>query len=431
VRRRAFLGTVAASPLLLAAVPSVRSREPYGELQTADANGLMLPPGFTSREIGRQGQTVGASAYPWHVFPDGGATFATADGGWIYVSNSELLDGGGGVGAVRFAADGTITDAYPICRDTSTNCAGGATPWGTWLTCEEVEGGQVWECDPFGVEPAVVRPALGQFKHEAVAVDPVNQQLYLTEDNVPGRLYRFTPTSWEDLTEGVLEEAVTDDDGNVTWTQDKGGGTEYSGGEGMAYFDGKIVFTTKSDSSIRELDIEAARMRVLYAPGDGLEIEGPDNITLSSYGDLYVCEDNGGLEQELVLIAPDGTRSVVVRSTGNDGSELAGVAFNPAEDRMYFSSQRGAGGGGITYEVSGPFRQFVATTTTQAATSDDDEASAPPVNTSGGTNSSDDGPPWPAIGAAAAVGVAVIGGVAWLRSRRGTEPADGDARPTP
>ncbi|MGQ0824925.1 MAG: alkaline phosphatase PhoX [Actinomycetota bacterium] len=420
MRRRDFLRVAAGTPVLLAAVPAVtavtRGADPYGELQLPDANGFMLPPGFTAREIARQGRVVSPSAYVWHVFPDGGATFATDDGGWVYVSNSELPESGG-VGAVRFDAAGTIVDAYPICSGTSTNCAGGATPWGTWLTCEEFDAGQVWECDPLGVTPAIARPALGRFRHEAVAVDPVRRMLYLTEDNDPGRLYRFTPTRWEDLSDGVLEEAVTDGDGTVTWARDAGSGTIYGGGEGIAYHDGRIVFTTKSDHSVRELDVVNGRMRLLHTPADEPAIAEADNVAISSFGDVYVCEDTQ-TEQDLVLIAPDGTKSVVLSCRGHDGSELAGAAFDPSEQRLYISSQRGAGGGGATYEVTGPFRQLVGATTTSVARQN---AIARP-DTTDGTGSDSDDSPWPAIGAGAGAAIVALGGLAWLRNRRTTAP---------
>src|SRR5688572_21407484 len=77
---------------------------PYGPLLAPDANGLRLPAGFTSRVIARSEQVVPGTTYVWHHAPDGGATFATADGGWIYVSNSEVPSAtGGGASAVRFA----------------------------------------------------------------------------------------------------------------------------------------------------------------------------------------------------------------------------------------------------------------------------------------------------------------------------------------
>ena len=116
-----------------------------------DKNGLMLMKGFKSRIIAVSGDRIKAfKRFKWHRHADGGATFKTNDGGWIYVSNSEKGHREGGVGAIRFNRNAKIVDGYRICKNTNMNCAGGLTPWNTWLTCEEDVGGYTWECDPFG-----------------------------------------------------------------------------------------------------------------------------------------------------------------------------------------------------------------------------------------------------------------------------------------
>ena len=98
---------------------------PYGPLQSADANGVQVPVGFTCRIIATTGVPVAPSTYVWHAAPDGGSCFPTADGGWVYVSNSEVALGGGGVGVLRFDSSGATIDAYRILSGTHRNCAGG------------------------------------------------------------------------------------------------------------------------------------------------------------------------------------------------------------------------------------------------------------------------------------------------------------------
>ena len=400
IQRREFLkasvigvGALAFGPTFwqraLAATPAQPGPGPYGPLQPADANGIMLPQGFTSRPIAQGGQPVPGTDYAWHIFSDGQATYSTDDGGFILVSNSEnppdlgavSPPGTGGASAIRFRSDGSIADAYRILSGTSVNCAGGATPWGTWLSCEEYANGQVWECDPTGRNQAVVRPAMGVFDHEAVAVDPGGRRVYLSEDHGASGFYRFTPDNYPDLSAGLLEVAVVADNGFVTWVRvpDPSGEsaptreqvpnmTRFKRGEGMWFDTGTVYLATTNDSKIHAYDTRTERIDVLYDAG---AIENPpltnvDNVTVSKSGDLFVCEDTTNSEDpgfDIGIITPEREVARFLKLTGSQHtgegearSELAGVVFDPSGTRMYFASQRGFVTG-IIYEVTGPFRQ--------------------------------------------------------------------------
>ncbi|MEH1056376.1 alkaline phosphatase PhoX [Micromonospora sp. CPCC 206171] len=368
----AFAGSLWSGAAL--AAPAQPGVGPYGPLGTADARGLQLPAGFTSRIVARSRQVVAGTSYTWHDAPDGGACFATGTG-WIYVSNSEITPGGG-ASAIRFNADGTIASAYRILSGTNQNCAGGATPWGTWLSCEEVSLGYVYETYPQGGTAAVRRPALGRFKHEAAAADPVRKVIYLTEDETSGCFYRFRPTVWGDLSAGTLEVLVAgtatsgpvswarvpDPDGSPTATrQQVSGAKKFNGGEGCWYADGTCWFTTKGDNRVWAYDAVNQRIDLAYddslVTGGTAPLTGVDNITGARSGDLYVAEDGGNME--IVLITPDAVVTPFLRLAGQSSSEITGPAFSPDGSRLYFSSQRGTSGsssGGITYEVRGPFR---------------------------------------------------------------------------
>jgi hypothetical protein len=373
-----------------------------GPLGAPDADGVAVPQGFSVRPVARSATPpVLGRTHLWHAFPDGGATFARPEGGWIYTSNSELPDGAGGCGALMFDPDGTVVDSYSVLDGTSSNCAGGATPWATWLSCEEHASGRVWETDPFGVTPAVEKPGLGTFSHEAAAVDFAKRTVYLTEDDGNSRFYRWVAAVSDRspngdrlaLEKGVLQVmSVTGFENGkypgtadvrrlrrVTWSnviradepqstvRDELAasghavpGTRFAGGEGLWFHElprsiqavpqggtvptrGVVFWTTKGDNRVWALDVENQLVEIIF---DNAQIEPDfddvDNVTVSPWGDVIVVEDlvTAGRPIRMIVVVPNGPAKVLVAAT-QPGSEFTGPAFSPDGSRLYFSSQRG------------------------------------------------------------------------------------------
>jgi hypothetical protein len=186
----------------------------------------------------------------------------------------------------------------------------------------------------------------------------------------------------------VLAAAVVAAGGTVTWErvpdpniltqlkptrQQVPAATRFNGGEGLWHHEGVIYFTTKGDRRVWAYDIAATHLDVLYdhALTPDAALNAVDNVTVSPFGDVYVCEDGGNME--ICLISPDRVVSPFLRLVGDEhaNSEMTGVVFDPSGTRMYFSSQRsyplaafpdgapsetGVAARGATYEVTGPFR---------------------------------------------------------------------------
>lgn len=403
---------------------------PLGPLANISALGapdpitqIAIPAGFAIRAVATSqlpvltpGSQTPISAYRWHSFPDGGACYSRPDGGWIYTSNSEVpalpL---GGCGAIAFNANGEVDDAYSILTQTRQNCAGGKTPWNTWVSCEEVSDGLCFECDPFQTGEGIAKPALGKFPHEAIAVDPINRVIYLTEDTGDGRFYRWVADSadvdssgrlrMEQGTLQVMNIAGLEDGGyedndmalttlrRVSWKdavrpdeaqpgvrsdiEGAGGnapGTLFDGGEGLWYYElpapaspgantpeggsvdtrGVVFFTTKGDNRVWALDIENQLVELIF---DNSQIEPDfgdvDNLTVSPWGDILVAEDPPSSPSSRIMVVQPNRQAIPLVEVFHSGSEICGPAFSPDGSRLYFSSQRRFGTG-ETYELRLP-----------------------------------------------------------------------------
>lgn len=411
----------------------------YGPLLPDPAGIFDLPRGFSYQVISRPGDRM-SDGFLVPTVPDGMAAFPAPGNRTILVRNHEInlgaLGEGGPFGAGNALLDRIGRDALydagagdlPCLGGTTTvvydtryqhvisqhlslvgtlrNCAGGPTPWGTWITCEEttVSAGEIAAKDhgynfevPASSREKVAEPVplkvMGRFNHEAVAVDPDSGIVYETEDRHDGLIYRFIPETpgrlrdggrlqalvvrdrpsldtrnWEGTTvapgewmdvEWVDLENVDSPEDDLRHRGFAAGAARFARGEGMWYGNDIIYFACTNGGAAQAGQVwkyepsssedGGGRLQLFIEPNDIALLENCDNVTVAPWGDIVLCEDGPG-EHYVVGVTPEGSLYRLGRNALSL-SELAGAAFSPDGSTLFMNIQHD----GLTLAITGPW----------------------------------------------------------------------------
>ena len=429
--RRRFLQATAGGFAALSVAGCAAGRQGFGGMPAAasygapvpDPAGLFdLPQGFSYRVVSQLGEAMAdGGTVPDHA--DGMGCFDIGQGRIALVRNHELRSShapglADGPGYARgddglFLPGGTTTivlDAQTLAVErqfrsllgTHNNCAGGITPWGTWLSCEEgsqgspVPDGHGWvfevpAANMGKADPVPLKP-LGRFSHEAACVDPATGVVYMTEDRPDGLLYRFLPNTPGRLLDGGRLQALSIAGVAKTNNQQSpmlaagvpvaarwldlddvespaddlrlrgaaAGASIFSRGEGIWMGEGELYFTATNGGAIAEgqvfrLHIGGAgrgdMLELFYESGDHENYSYGDNLTIAPDGGVFVCEDHYHDDMPIHLrqVFPDG--KVGTFATSHMKTELAGACFSPDGRVMFVNSYSPA----KTLAITGPW----------------------------------------------------------------------------
>ena len=434
-RRKFFTlaGASAAGTLMMSPLEALYAKKANGESVfgggygplVPDPNKLLdLPRGFQYRAFSRTGEMM-SDGSPVPGGHDGMAAFPGPQNTVILVRNHELSPNSttqvvganpydslckGGTTTLQVGPNRQLVNHYASLSGTYRNCAGGPTPWGSWITCEEntstlatnkpgnatnVSKSHGYNFEVPAQARAPVNPvplvAMGRFNHEAVAIDPRTGIVYETEDRGDSLFYRFIPSQRNNLSKGGTLQAlkikkmpqaktfagfpkrqpmpvewvtIDNPDPATDTVRVEGfgkGAAQFARGEGAWYGNGEVYFCCTNGGSVDAKggpngfgqvwryfpDRDTIELFVEAKSAD--ELDGPDNIVVAPHGDLIICED-GNDEQFVVGVTPNGELYRLAKNAIND-REFAGACFSPDGQTMFVNIQTP----GITFAIWGPW----------------------------------------------------------------------------
>tara|TARA_B100000029_G_scaffold513378_1_gene612817 strand:+ start:99 stop:1379 length:1281 start_codon:yes stop_codon:yes gene_type:complete len=320
----------------------------------------------------------------------------------IYDSGSKQLCCGGTSTIVYNPKTQKIENEYMSLLGTLVNCAGGKTPWNTWISCEETVAtrgkglkknhGYNFEVTPYShtkLNNAVPLKAMGRFRHEAVAIDPSTSIAYQTEDRDDGLIYRFIPNVKQKYWKGGQLQALmvknTDSNDTRNWTNNhfiknklydidwltlddtdnpeddmryraaNQGAAFFARPEGMWYDDNTVYFTCTSGGEkklgqIWKINLNQQTLELIFESYNSDAMRACDNITIAPWGDVIICEDGKGRDR-IMGIKNNGKTYVIAENILNS-SEFAGVNFSPDGNILFVNIYSPT----MTLAITGPWK---------------------------------------------------------------------------